>query len=357
MEKIIFLNRVNVKCQINLSTGNVNMNRRAFIKTSGVIAAQASVFASSDVDHSPQQQSQPQMAPPVNPFEQEGKWYKAALHAHTTTSDGDVDVPTRIGQYRKLGYDIAAITDHWATNDVGGFSDDKFLAICGMEAHPQTGTKAPRHHLVCLDLPHPFELDRDLPAQDLVDRILSVGGVVFYAHPYWTAHTLEEMSKISGYVAVEVFNGICELQWGKGFGNVHWDQVLNNGFMIAGMATDDVHYSHQINIGWTMIKAKSLARSVIMEAIIKGAYYASSGPTIEDWRIDNGTIHLNSSPASQINFYFNGAAGGHVTRPKEGHTITTAKWKIDNSYIKWIRAEVIGRDGKSAWTNPILTGL
>jgi len=36
----------------------------------------------------------------VNPFLQEGQWYKAALHVHSTTSDGDVIVPERMKQYR-----------------------------------------------------------------------------------------------------------------------------------------------------------------------------------------------------------------------------------------------------------------
>ena len=54
----------------------------------------------------------------VNPFAIKGKWYKAALHVHTTTSDGDVDVATRIKQYRDKGFDIVAITDHRKTNDL-----------------------------------------------------------------------------------------------------------------------------------------------------------------------------------------------------------------------------------------------
>ena len=43
-----------------------------------------------------------------NPFEQEGQWYKAALHVHTTLSDGDVDLQTRLGQYRAAGYQVVA---------------------------------------------------------------------------------------------------------------------------------------------------------------------------------------------------------------------------------------------------------
>ena len=46
----------------------------------------------------------------TNPFETEGKWFKAALHVHTTSSDGDVDVATRLNQYRDKGFDVVAIT-------------------------------------------------------------------------------------------------------------------------------------------------------------------------------------------------------------------------------------------------------
>jgi hypothetical protein len=91
-----------------------------------------------------------------------------------------------------------------------------------MEAHPQTGTGAPAHHFVCLDLPHPFELDKKLPAQELIDTVRRAGGKVVYAHPCWTAHTLDEMREVSGYMAVEVYNAHCDLANGKGFNEVNF---------------------------------------------------------------------------------------------------------------------------------------
>ena len=60
----------------------------------------------------------------ANPFLTDGQWYKAALHVHSTTSDGDVNVPERMKQYRENGYDIVAITDHWKTNKIDGLSDE-----------------------------------------------------------------------------------------------------------------------------------------------------------------------------------------------------------------------------------------
>jgi len=329
------------------------MNRRSFLATTGVIGAQAAI-PSLGIAAQSSGQDHPQLTC-VNPFEQEGQWYKGAFHVHTTTSDGDVDVPTRIAEYRNLGYAIVAVTDHWKTNDLSGFSDEKFLAINGMEAHPRTGTGAPAHHLVCLDLPHPFQLDRNLPAQELVDKVIAAGGKIVYAHPYWTAHTIEEMSEINGFIGVEVFNAVCQIRWGKGFGNVHWDQALNKGMMLAAMATDDVHSSKEINNGWTMIKASGLSKSEVMEAIAKGSYYASCGPTIDDFRIKDGVVSIQSSPASQIRFQYDGAGAGRIFNAEEGKTIQAAHWKLAASPPKWIRAEVIDTRGKYAWTNPLRT--
>lgn len=330
------------------------MDRRTFLKVSGVMAAQAAVSTARAADGSA---SAVPAAVLANPFEQEGRWYKAALHVHTTTSDGDVDVATRLGQYREAGYDVVAVTDHWKTNDLAGRSDDRFLVLSGMEAHPQTGTGAPAHHFVCLNLPHPFELSKDLPAQALIDKVIAAGGKVIYAHPYWTAHTLEEMKEVSGYVAMEVYNAVCHLRWNKGYSSVHWDQLLNKGILVGGVASDDVHKSSEINRGWTMVKAPSLDPTAILNAIAGGACYASCGPVIEDCRIEGGVIRIATSPVRQVNFFFNGAAGGHFVEAEPGQTMTTAQWSFgQQSRYRWIRAEVVDEAGNHAWTNPLVLG-
>ncbi|AQQ70243.1 PHP domain protein [Limihaloglobus sulfuriphilus] len=330
------------------------MDRRAFIRTSGILTASAMMANESNAAEKTANAPAP-LKNMVNPFEVEGKFYKAALHVHTTTSDGDVDVATRIPQYRKHGYDIVAITDHWKTNDLSGYSDEKFLAISGMEFHPKTGTGAPAHHLIALDIPHPLKLDSGKPAQELVDQVINAGGKVIYAHPYWTAHTLEEMSEITGYIAIEVFNAVCGLGAGKSYGNVHWYQIMNRGCVLPAVSVDDIHSSSNINLGWTMIKAKALNTADIMDAISKGSYYASCGPVIEDYRVENGTVSLKCSEASKIRFLYDGSGGGRTFNADKGKSITSASWKFGDSKrtLKWIRAEVIDSDGNFAWANPI----
>lgn len=237
------------------------MKRRKFFKLTGVLAASAyipRVFANvtrRDISNSKTL---------VNPFRQNGNWYKSALHVHTTTSDGDVDVPTRLKQYREKGFHVVAVTDHNKTNDLSGYSSKDFLAISSIEFHPKTYSGAPTHHLLGIGLPHPYEykFNSDLPpAQEVIDDIKSKGTKVFYAHPYWTGHTFVEMTEISGYLGIEVYNEVCQGA-NSGYAHVHWDQMLNKGYVLSGLATDDVHRSSAVGKAWTMIKAENWTKRV-----------------------------------------------------------------------------------------------
>jgi len=330
------------------------MNRRSFIGQAGLAAA-ATLGATRQAAAGTEPSAAADIAPlpQVNPFDQPGEWYKAALHVHTRTSDGDTDVATRLRQYREAGFQIVAVTDHWKTNDLSACSDGQFLAINSMEMHPRTGTGAPAHHFVVLDLPHPFELDRNQPAQEMIDKVRRAGATVVYAHPYWTAHTMAEMREIEGYAAVEVYNAHCDLANAKGFNQTHIDQLFNQGRLTGLIATDDVHRSSWLGHGWTMIRAQALDRVSVMDAFRQGSYYASCGPAIESCRVAEGKIHLACSPVSRIQFCFNGQGGGRMFQAAEGQTLTEAEWKFGNTPPAWVRAEVVDARGGHAWTNPI----
>lgn len=292
--------------------------------------------------------------PPGNPFLVEGNWYKAALHVHTTVSDGDTAPAARVAQYRAAGYHIIALTDHRRTHDVSGLGDEACLVLNGMEAHPRTGTGAPEHHLLCLGMPHPFEYDTAAGAQEQMDKILEAGGKVIYAHPYWTDHTLDEMREIRGFFGIEIYNSHCDLAAGKGYNDAHADQAFAKLGLFSLFAVDDVHKSEYLGHGWTMVRAKTLDKDSVMAAIAAGHVYASTGAVITDFRIENGTVRLACLPAAEIRFYFNGANGGRVFTAAAGLPLTETCWNFagENRRPAWIRAEIIDTNGKHAWTNP-----
>jgi len=282
----------------------------------------------------------------VNPFLQEGKWFKTALHVHSNVSDGDVNVPERMSQYREKGFDVVAITDHWKTSALTGLSDKSFLVIEGMEAHPKG------NHFVCLNLPEGFEIPRDIEPQAMIDKVNAIGGGVIYAHPYWLGHTIDDLLSVKGYMGIEVYNSVCELAIGKGHAEVHWDQLLSKGVIIPAVATDDVHGSPYVGLAWTMVKAKEFSAKAIMDSLRSGCYYASCGPVVEDYRVEDGVAKIKCSEAAVILFGGQTSFGSRI-EAKDGKLLTSAEWQVPQD-CKYVRAEVIDAQGKRAWVNPIL---
>ncbi len=326
------------------------MKRRNFFKLAGISALSAispNIFANG-IERSATRKNLM-----INPFKEKGKWYKAALHVHTTTSDGDVDVPTRIKQYRDKGFDVVAITDHRKTNDLSGYSSANFLAVSGIEFHPETFSGAPTHHLLGIGLPHPYNYNNSLSAQEMIDDIKSKGAKVFYAHPYWTGHTFVEMTEVSGYLGVEVHNEVCQGA-DSGNGRVHWDQMLNKGYVLSGLATDDVHKSDAVGKAWTMIKAAKPDEKSILEALEKGCFYATKGPEIEDFSVDeNLIVSVKCSSVQKITFRTSGSGNGNVFTSKDSKGMNSAEWDLSKKKPKWVRCEVTDENGNTAWTNPV----
>jgi predicted metal-dependent phosphoesterase TrpH len=326
------------------------MKRRIFFKMAGISTLSVmvhNVFASGSKNNAIDSVSL------TNPFRVNGNWYKAALHVHTTTSDGDVDVPTRLKQYKDKGFHVVAITDHRQTNDLSGYSSGDFLAVSGIEFHPKTYSGAPAHHFVGIGLPHPYEYNNNLPAQEMVDDIKRKGAKVFYAHPYWTGHTFIEMTEVTGYLGVEVHNAGCENS-NNAEGHIHWDQMLNKGYVLSGIATDDVHKSSEVGKGWTVIKAPKLDEKSILDALENGCFYATSGPEIEDFFVyEDLKVTVKCSPAQKITIRTNGAGGSKVFSSQDSKGIISAEWDLSKKKPKWVRCEVTDKDGNTAWTNPV----
>lgn len=64
---------------------------------------------------------------------EEGSFYKANLHCHSTYSDGQLTPEELKKAYKSQGYAVLAITDHEAIFDHSYLNDDEFLTIPGYE--------------------------------------------------------------------------------------------------------------------------------------------------------------------------------------------------------------------------------
>ncbi|OHB58768.1 MAG: hypothetical protein A2Y07_10015 [Planctomycetes bacterium GWF2_50_10] len=288
----------------------------------------------------------------VNPFSIGGKWFKANLHAHTTTSDGDTVLAERIRQYRDKGYDVLAITDHDTTNDLTGFSDKDFLVMQGMETHPPCPFGGDLYHLVCLNIPQrmPFSLKAD--AETRVSLIKHGGGIVILAHPYWCGYNINHMLAIDGYCAIEVFNATSTKN-GKAYSSVHWDSLLAAGRMVGAVASDDCHRGRDMFMGYTMIKAAALTSQDIIEALSSGAYYASTGGVIEDFGINGFNATIRCQPAMEIHFISRRSTGRSFYAESADKPLTSAECEL-SALDRYVRAEIVDVNGNRAWANPIV---
>ena len=122
----------------------------------------------------------------VNPFECKGHWFKANLHAHTTSSDGNVSMKERVEQYKQQGYNILAITDHNVSNNVEGLSSEKFLVISGIEIDAANSDGAGAYDIVGLNVPYGFEVEEGKCANYQIDLVKQSNGQAIVAHPYWS---------------------------------------------------------------------------------------------------------------------------------------------------------------------------
>jgi predicted metal-dependent phosphoesterase TrpH len=286
----------------------------------------------------------------VNPFTTTGNWYRANLHTHTTLSDGDVNLPIRVKQYRDMGYQVLAVTDHEKTNHIDGYSDANFLLLNGMETHPKSKAEIP-YHFVCVNIPEGMKFEPNVNAVERIRQVKAAGGELIFAHPYWSGHTINDMLAVEGYAAMEVYNSEFTYT-GKGYNSVQWDQMLNAGHIIPAIADDDLHNSKLIAQSWIMMKAKELTPKAIMDALRTGSFYSSCGPTFEDFRIDANDVTVKCSPVVEI--YFMGQiTHGHSVTSDRNHLITSAKYKLPDD-IRWVRAEIVDANGRHAWTNPIV---
>ena len=93
----------------------------------------------------------------VNPFREEGTWLRCALHAHTTNSDGELAPELLVRHYEWAGYDVLAITDHWARTVEP--STKKLLVIPSTELNAEAPTQEHDAHVLALGL----EVDPVLP--------------------------------------------------------------------------------------------------------------------------------------------------------------------------------------------------
>lgn len=293
-----------------------------------------------------------------NPFEIPGRWYRGNTHCHTTTSDGEVTPAERVEGYRQAGYDFLVLTDHGKVNDLKGFHGHGILVINGAELHPKNPFGGDAYHIVAVNIQEniPFQ---EMTPQEVLDAVKKQGGESIMAHPHWLGYTMDDYRELSGYMAMEVFNETCWQQNGAGESGETWDQHLDRLGAVWGVAADDAHgVDRDTYKAWVMVRAEALTVEAILDAMRRGAFYSTQGPTLKDITVGGGAnpiIEVQSSPVRSIVFKGRSRWGQNTTGV-DGGLIDEATY-VCTGVEKYIRVELIDQAGRRAWSNPFFVDV
>lgn len=304
-------------------------------------------------------------------FTAKGSWYKGNLHSHTTISDGTKSPEDVIRLYKtKTDLSFLAITDHNVYSDFSKYSTRDFIVLPGVEVsmHDLGARRLPKGiHVLAIAkyAPTDFgEYKRFPPEPDMVsfqhylDYLSEHGMLLFMPHPAWSGFEPDDYIKYNGFAGIEVFNSDSEPDGGRGYSTYHWDYFLRQNIRMLGIATDDGHHYSRQGLDWhngfICVKAEKLTHENIIDSIQKGLFYASQGPEIYDFSFDENeqTLHAECSPAKSIRF-LTYERKGYVEYAPEGKTITSASFRLRDGVNNYCRLEVVDRNNKTAWSQPI----
>ena len=124
------------------------------------------------------------------------------------------------------------------------------------------------------------------------------------------------------------------------------------GKRVYGVAVDDGHSMEDHCHGWVRVRAENNVDS-ILAALKEGSFYASSGPEIYDFYIDDdGFGHVECSPCREIRFVCATRAMRRLFDESGSMTSGMMPTAV-NEFFPYLRAEVTDAQGHTAWTNPI----
>lgn len=330
---------------------------------------------------------------------EKGNFYKANLHSHSDYSDGKLSPAELKKLYKEAGYSVLSITDHEGIFDHSYLDDEDFLTIPGYERalndethyEEKYGWNSVRTTHLCIypkdrknlrcvaDDPEYIypkmrwmtipEIRKSMkyigepfyftPSVANVNHVIKEanenGFLVVLNHPDWSQQPFEEYSQYEGLFAMEVHNTGCTGLGCNDSTSVIYDMMLKRGHKLFCVATDDNHNEYPIDHpksdslgGWVMVKADALTHESIMEALINGNFYSSTGPQIKELYIEDGAVHIETSPACDIRIMTGNRFAEMEASYKD--TLTSATFKLP-AVCGFFRLEVTDTHGKKAYTN------
>jgi hypothetical protein len=300
-------------------------------------------------------------------IDKEKSFQKGGLHCHTTRSDG-VGSPEKVMKFaHEHGFDFLALTDHQIYNHTNYAPETGILLVPGTE---HSNILVYSHgfrcfHTVCVG-PSPedgngFANDEKLPGtnfqsseeyQPWLDEAHGKKNLTILCHPQWSNTSAKYFENQKGNFAMEIWNSGCALAEDCDADAAYWDELLGQGKIIYGVATDDAHVFDHLCKGWVMVKAEK-DLNAILAALENGEFYSSCGPEIYDFYVEGDKVVLECSPVARARLHSD--MHPNQVRVDENGNITRAEFTLNHwaGPYDYVRASIVDKDGKQAWTNPI----
>ncbi len=312
-------------------------------------------------------------------------YYKGNMHCHSTLSDGNQTPEELKAWYKGHGYHFLAITDHERTYNMSRLDDEEFITITSSELSikefPAVSTGTNRRMKVCHLNIYAKEQDNDTtlfystladhysPAEERerlakelgdftreygyesINHIIRTanenGFFVAYNHPRWSLETYREYGHYEGLWGVEIYNTACYLAGLNEYDINVVDDMLRDGKRVFASCGDDNHAERTCGGSFVMVNTDDFSYHGIIEGLLSGTFYSSTGPEIYELSVCDGTVHITCSEARQISLTTEGrrAASKHAAE----QPLTEAEFPLqaDDGYF---RIEVVDRNGNRAHT-------
>ncbi len=325
---------------------------------------------------------------------EDGQFYKANLHSHSTVSDGTLTPREMKELYKSHGYSILCCTDHEIMVPHHELTDDDFLMLTGFELGFDEECEDFLHARVCdlcvialdknnvtqpcfhrtkyhnpernceivFDEKEPdFEKAYDAGCiNKAIEICRKKGFFVTYNHPTWSLEHYEDYIRYKGMNAMEICNFSSFIDGYDEYNSKAYDDFLRKGERIFCIAADDNHNRRDPSCrmwdsfgAFTVIKAENLSYESVADALIKGNFYSSQGPEIYGLYLENGRLFVDCSPADKITCTVNKRRCMSRYNEESGY-ITHGEFELypEDGYF---RVTVIDKNGLKAETNAYFT--
>jgi hypothetical protein len=254
---------------------------------------------------------------------------------------------------RIMQYDFLAITDHLGMTDVSAVQ-----GVNGMVVFRGAEFKKEARQTLGINIDSYDDDGFDQTNhQQLFDQVRRQGGINIICHPhiyeaqYWP---LERLLELEGYTALEIYNHNVKMNnAGQAVATDLWDGLLGAGRRVWGIASDDFHHRSRYGGGFVMVLGEEKSAPAILDALEKGAFYASSGIILKNIEVTGRGISLAAASrrVKGTVFRFIGKGGKLLKEETAAEPEAAVGYTVrgDETYI---RVEACREDGARAWTQP-----